>query len=111
MPGDSKSDSSTRPTEFPTASELQGFATRYLSRAFPNPNRVGCFEERDIRASFQSKTVPSSGLRAHLLACSDCFSVYRTALDDERVQGWSRIPRRQPRLALAFLAVGFVIVL
>jgi hypothetical protein len=96
---------------FPKPSDLQQFATAFFSEAFPNPTHVGCPEEYIIVQSVQARTLPSSELRAHLFACSDCFAAYQRALENERPRTLPELRRRGVRPALAFLIAAIVIVL
>jgi len=96
---------------FPTASELQEFATDYFAEAFPNPSHAGCFDQHVIISLIRAKTLPTTELRAHLFACSHCFAAYLQALASERARQPLAQPRRWIRPALAFLVAGIMIVL
>lgn len=95
---------------FPSAPELQHFAATYFSEAFPNPSRAGCPDEKVIVDAIEAGKLPSTGLRAHILACSACFATYGLALERKRGAAPSRkLWRYPPRLVMAFATVGFLV--
>ena len=67
-----------------TPDELISSARDYFASDFPNPERRGCPRQAEIEKSIKLRELPDDELRAHLLACSDCFVLYRQLLDVHR---------------------------
>lgn len=59
--------------------ELVTFAQAYYATEFPNADRSGCPPSAEMRAIALSGELPQGELRAHLLACSECFRLFRSA--------------------------------
>lgn len=60
--------------------EFFGFARAYLSEAFPNPQRVGCPPESDLKQMAETPTEACSSFSQHLTCCSPCFNRYMEIL-------------------------------
>jgi hypothetical protein len=63
--------------------EFFGFAKSYLSKAFPNPQRIDCPPDDELRSMAEH---PSEAAHAHvsqhLTCCSPCFNRYMEILAD-----------------------------
>ena len=63
--------------------EFFGFAKSYLSEAFPNPERIDCPPDSDLKTMAEH---PSEAAHAHvsqhLTCCSPCFNRYMEILAD-----------------------------
>lgn len=56
---------------------LESFARTYFASDFPNPQRAGCPPRLKLIEAARAARLPGDDLRAHLLACSECFNDYR----------------------------------
>lgn len=63
--------------------EFFGFAKSYLSEAFPNPQRIDCPPDSDLKsmAEHPSESVHTH-VSQHLTSCSPCFNRYMEILAD-----------------------------
>jgi hypothetical protein len=69
----------------------------YFLEANPNPERMGCPEERTIRALAEDRLPASHPARLHLASCSECFAEFRGFRGDweqsrkarRRIIGWA----------------------
>jgi hypothetical protein len=63
----------------------------------PNPQRIGCPEERTLRALAEDRLPASHPARLHLASCSECFAEFRGFRGDwehsrkvrRRIMGWA----------------------
>ena len=61
--------------------EFLGFAKSYLSEAFPNPQRIGCPAEADLRRMAEHPIeARDAEFSEHLICCSPCFNRYMEIL-------------------------------
>ena len=61
--------------------EFFGFATSYLSEAFPNPKRIGCPPDSDLhRIAEHPVEACDAAVSEHLTCCSPCFKRYMEIL-------------------------------
>jgi hypothetical protein len=61
--------------------EFLGFTKVYLSEAFPNPQRVGCPEDFDLKDMAEHPTeAMHAHISEHLTCCSPCFNRYMEIL-------------------------------
>ena len=60
--------------------EFFGFAKSYLSEAFPNPHRLGCPADSDLRRMAEHPTEGDASVSQHLTGCSPCFNRYMEIL-------------------------------
>lgn len=60
--------------------ELIALARRHFTRDYPNTARDGCPPDETLHALVAEGRPPDKALRAHMLACSECFRVYNTAV-------------------------------
>lgn len=66
-------------------SEFLGFARSYLSEAFPNPQRIGCPAEADLRRMAEHPVeIRDATVSEHLTCCSPCFNRYMEILADAK---------------------------
>ena len=49
----------------------------FFLEANPNPERIGCPEERTLRALAEGRLPASHPARLHLASCSECFAEFR----------------------------------
>jgi hypothetical protein len=56
------------------------FAKSYLSEAFPNPQRVGCPDDADLRRLAELPKEADIYVSQHLTGCSPCFNRYMQLL-------------------------------
>ena len=49
----------------------------FFLEANPNPERIGCPEERILRALAEDRLPASHPARLHLASCSECFAEFR----------------------------------
>jgi hypothetical protein len=69
----------------------------FFLEANPNPDRIGCPEERTLRALAEDRLPASDPARLHLASCSECFAEFRGFRGDweqsrkarRRVIGWA----------------------
>lgn len=61
---------------------LLNFARRYLSEAFPNPQRMGCPTQRELRLMALQPQQADESVSDHLTFCSPCFKRYMDFLVD-----------------------------
>jgi hypothetical protein len=52
-------------------------ARRHYLDDFPNPERVGCPPQSELRRVAESREIPDADFRDHLLHCSPCFREFR----------------------------------
>jgi hypothetical protein len=71
----------------------------FFLEANPNPERIGCPEERTLRAIAEDRLPASHPARLHLASCSECFAEFRGFKGDWEQTGERR--RRMIRWALA----------
>jgi len=58
-----------------------GFAKSYLSEAFPNPQRIGCPPDSDLRRMAEHPVEERDAeVSEHLTCCSPCFNRYMEIL-------------------------------
>ena len=61
--------------------EFFGFAKSYLSEAFPNPQRIGCPADADLRRMTHNPAeLRDLNISEHLTRCSPCFRRYMELL-------------------------------
>ena len=61
--------------------EFLGFAKSYLSEAFPNPQRIGCPADSELRRMAEHPIeVRDAEVSEHLTFCSPCFNRYMEIL-------------------------------
>ena len=53
-----------------------GFAKSYFSEAFPNPHRIGCPAESDLKRRAGYPTEADTSSSHHLTGCPPCFNRY-----------------------------------
>ncbi len=63
---------------------LLGFARRHLSEAFPNPERIGCPAEGELRLLAAQPQQADAAVGEHLSHCSPCFNRFMDLLADLR---------------------------
>lgn len=63
---------------------LLRFAKRYLSEAFPNPERAGCPDESALRSMAVQPQRADAAVSEHLAFCSPCFNRYMDLLAELR---------------------------
>ncbi len=69
----------------------------FFLEANPNPERIGCPEERTLRALAEDRLPASHPARLHLASCSECFAEFRGFKGDweqsrkarRRIIGWA----------------------
>ena len=69
----------------------------FFLEANPNPERIGCPEERILRALAENRLPASHPARLHLASCSECFAEFRGFRGDweqsrkarRRIIGWA----------------------
>jgi hypothetical protein len=69
----------------------------FFLEASPNPERIGCPEERTLRALAENRLPASHPARLHLASCSECFAEFRGFRGDwehsrkarRRIIGWA----------------------
>src|ERR1700744_5737927 len=71
----------------------------FFLEANPNPDRIGCPEERTLRALAEDRLPASHPARLHLASCSECFAEFRGYKGD-----WEQ--NRKKRLEVIGLAVA-----
>ena len=64
--------------------ELFTYARRYLSTAFPNPNRDGCPVDASLRALAVDPRTVDPAIGEHISCCSPCFTRYMEILSEQR---------------------------
>jgi hypothetical protein len=57
-------------------------AKSHLSEDFPNPQRIGCPPDCDLKALAEHPQDADPSVRQHITCCSPCFSRYMEALGD-----------------------------
>jgi hypothetical protein len=72
-----------------TEEEFLGFAKSYLSEAFPNPQRIGCPPDSELKGLAEHPKEADPLISPHLTHCSPCFNRYMELLDELK----SRSPR------------------
>ena len=58
-----------------------GFAKSYLSEAFPNPGRIGCPTDSELKGLAEHPKGADPLISPHLTHCSPCFIRYMELLD------------------------------
>src|SRR5580704_17127421 len=69
----------------------------FFLEANPNPDRIGCPEERTLRALAEDRLPSPHPARLHLASCSECFAEFRGFKGDweqkrkghRRIIGWA----------------------
>jgi len=56
--------------------EFFGFAKSYLSEAFPNPQRIGCPPEHELKHQAEHPKETNPAVIQHITSCSPCFTRY-----------------------------------
>jgi hypothetical protein len=66
------------------------FARSYLREAFPNPERVGCPAEEELRKLVETPLKSDVSITEHLSCCSPCYSQYSALLEEQkrRLRSW-----------------------
>ena len=62
--------------------EFFGFAKKYLSEAFPNPQRIDCPPDPGLTQLAEHPTEADPFITQHLTSCSPCFNRYMEILAD-----------------------------
>ena len=62
--------------------EFFGFAKKYLSEAFPNPERLDCPPDSDLIGLAERPKEADPFVSQHLTCCSPCFNRYMEILGD-----------------------------
>ena len=62
--------------------EFLGFAKSYLSEAFPNPQRIGCPADSELKTLAEHPKGADPTISPHLTHCSPCFNRYMELLDE-----------------------------
>jgi DNA-directed RNA polymerase specialized sigma24 family protein len=65
-----------------TEEEFLGFARSYLSEAFPNPERIGCPPDSELKGLAEHPKGADPLISPHLTHCSPCFNRYMKLLDE-----------------------------
>ena len=60
--------------------EFLSSAKSYLSRDFPNPQRVGCPPESQLKTLAEHPREAEQSARQHITCCSPCFNRYMEIL-------------------------------
>jgi len=60
--------------------EFLGFAKSYLSEAFPNPQRIGCPADSELKGLAEHPKGADPLISPHLTHCSPCFNRYMELL-------------------------------
>jgi hypothetical protein len=75
--------------------ELTSLASRYYTRRFPNPRRLGCPPLSEIIKLVSERQAPGQALREHLFECSECFNEYYQGLAQCRPAPNAAAPRKR----------------
>jgi hypothetical protein len=62
--------------------EFFGFAKKYLSEAFPNPQRIDCPPDSELMGLAEYPREADRVVPQHLTCCSPCFNRYMEILAD-----------------------------
>ena len=62
--------------------EFRGFAKSYLSEAFPNPQRIGCPADSELKSLAEHPKGADPLISPHLTHCSPCFNRYMELLGE-----------------------------
>ena len=62
--------------------EFLGFARSYLSEAFPNPQRIGCPADSELKGLAEHPKGADPSISPHLTHCSPCFNRYMELLGE-----------------------------
>lgn len=63
--------------------EFFGFARSYLSEAFPNPQRIDCPPDSDLKGMAEHPSeAEHAHVSQHLTCCSPCFNRYMEILTE-----------------------------
>jgi hypothetical protein len=62
--------------------EFFGFAKTYLSEAFPNPQRIDCPPDSELKRLAEHPKEADPSVSQHLTCCSPCFTRYIDILAD-----------------------------
>jgi hypothetical protein len=77
----------------------------FFLEANPNPERIGCPEERTLRALAEDRLPASHPARLHLASCSECFAEFRGFRGD-----WESSRKQRRRLVSWALAASLILV-
>lgn len=97
---------------------LLKFARRYLSEAYPNPERIGCPSDHQLRFMAVQPQQADPVVSEHLTFCSPCFNRYMDFLAELRHEQqaqkqplWKQIIawRATPRLRIGAVAVAVLV--
>src|SRR5215469_11986119 len=91
------------------------FARSYLREAFPNPERVGCPAEEELRKLVETPLKADVSITEHLSCCSPCYWQYSALLEEQKRRLRSGIFGRlevytPTKLACASAAVDLLVV-
>src|SRR5262249_11286640 len=94
------------------------FARAYLREAFPNPERVGCPAQEQLRKLVETPLKADVSITEHLSCCSPCYWQYSALLEEQKrrlrsgIFGWLEVYWRvtPTRLAWASAAVVLLVV-
>ena len=64
--------------------EFLDFAKSYLSEAFPNPQRIGCPADSELKGLAEHPKGADPLISPHLTHCSPCFNRYMELLGELR---------------------------
>src|ERR1700744_6590478 len=70
----------------------------------PNPERIGCPEERTLRALAADRLPKSHPARLHLASCSECFAEFRGFRGD-----WEQSRKMRRRIIGGALAASLLV--
>ena len=76
----------------------------YFLEANPNPDRIGCPEERTLRALAEDRLPASHPARLHLASCSECFAEFRGFRGD-----WEQSRKRRRRIIGWAVAASLIV--
>src|SRR5689334_12027951 len=73
--------------------ELLRFADSYLREAFPNPDRIGCPVDDQLRDLAEKPSQAKAVLTEHISCCSPCYQRYAELLQAQKAVSSARHPR------------------
>src|SRR5438067_546171 len=76
----------------------------FFLEANPNPERIGCPEERTLRALAEDRLPASHPARLHLASCSECFAEFRGFRGD-----WEQSRKGRRRIISWALAASLIV--
>ena len=76
----------------------------FFLEANPNPDRIGCPEERTLRALAEDRLPASHPARLHLASCSECFAEFRGFRGD-----WEQARRKRRRIIGWAVAASLIV--